>query len=68
MSRQSQITEALQILSNKGAIQGFHKGHNESEPNRLEWFVQVNELELLYFSSAEAEAFINGAKSVMNHA
>ncbi len=66
MSRQSQITEALQALNNRGAIRSFHKGYNQVEPNKLEWFVQVNELELLYLTSREVEAFITGAKSVLS--
>ena len=65
MSRQSQITEALRALIEKGAIQSFHKGQNAAEPNRLEWYVQVNSLELLYLNSREVEAFINGAKSIL---
>ena len=65
MSRQSQIAEALRVLSKRGAIIGFHNGHNESEPNRLEWFVQVNELKLLYLNSGEVEAFIAGAEATL---
>ena len=65
MSRQSQITEALRAPVDKGAIQSFHKGQNAAEPNRLEWYVQVNSLELLYLNSREVEAFINGAKSIL---
>lgn len=65
MSRQSQITEALTKLREMKAIQAFHKGNNKAEPNKLEWFVQVNELDLLYLNSREVESFINGAKAVL---
>ena len=65
MSRQSQITEALRALIGKGAIQSFHKGQNAAEPNRLEWYVQVNRSNF-YLNSREVEAFINGAKSILN--
>ena len=64
MSRQSRITEALQALQTEGAIQAFHKGYNDEESPRIQWYVQVSAYNLLYLNSREVDAFISGAQAV----
>ena len=64
MSRQSRIAEALQALEAQGAIQAFHKGYNDEESPRLQWYIQVSDYDLLYLNSREVDAFISGAKAV----
>lgn len=67
MSRHGRIVQDLHWLKEQGVIQAFQRDSFENEPTRVQWFVNMDNTNSLFFSTTEAEAFIIGAKKGLQH-
>jgi hypothetical protein len=65
LSRHSRIADQLNEAQKQRIIQGWAKDQSPNEPQRIRWFVRVGQLDQLYATTPEVEAFLTGVKAAI---